>query len=166
MTLSENRLFVLLHVSKGQSAEAVNQMLSACFNRPVTAESACSKAEYVECIKTQKYDMILADHTPPGISAQEVVELAASISPGTPVMFAGGANGYTKAARLCSGMMHKKSAVNSERQESQFRDLRDWLLHLAENFINIPLDKLDGSIESALGMTGNHFDLEFAGLAV
>lgn len=162
MTLSENRLLVLLLVSNGQSTEAVNQMLTACFNRPATAELAYSKAEYVECIKTQKYDVILADHTPPGISAQEVVELAASICPGTPVVFAGGANGYTKAARLCSGIMLKKSAVTIERQESQFRDLRDWLLHLAENFVNISLDKLDGSIESALGMTGNHFDLEFA----
>ena len=100
MTFERDELHVLFLEDSKRDVEIVHEKLKDGFKRPVLLDSAETEDEFFHCLKSKKYDVILADHTLPHLNAQEALKLAISICPDTPFICISGTIGEDIAVEL------------------------------------------------------------------
>lgn len=93
-------LRVLFLEDSEQDIEIVGQMLRDGLGCEVAFDSARTGKEYLQCLESGGYDVILADHTLPGFDAFGALEHARRLCPKTPFICVSGTIGEDNAVEL------------------------------------------------------------------
>lgn len=163
------KLVVLYLEYLEKDVEIVHQRLLDDLGSPVSLDWAASEWEFHKCINSKQYDVILADHTLPGFSAEAALKIALSQCPQTPFicicgttgediaveLLKQGATDYVLKDRLGRLSYAVKRAVHQAEEKAEHeesRRARDKALHeayvLQENEHKY-LEILDGSTEGS-----------------
>jgi two-component system, sensor histidine kinase and response regulator len=99
MITIKSTLKILCLEDDSKDAELLKEMLADA-GYEVEMDVASDEAGYISFLKTQTYDIILADYTLPGFNASEALKLALNLQPHTPFICISGTIGEDKAVEL------------------------------------------------------------------
>ncbi len=188
MIFDKAEIFILFLEDSKKDIEIVHQILLDDFDCALYLDSAATEEEFIHNIQSKKYDVILADYTLPGFNAEEALKQAMSICPDTPFICVSGTIGEEIAVELLhqgaadyvlkdrmgrlsfsiiraiDNVEKNKEKKNADIQLKRYSEFQDILLNLAKSLICVPIDAVDGSITSAMGIIGEYFHFDLASI--